>query len=125
MKIRRGFVSNSSSSSFIIAIDKDKDLKIKLEIEVDLRKICDIEISSESALLKYLEELWWENPEDWSDGQKKDYHDMLSYIREGKIIIDGTVSNESDDYIENLLIETGIKRFVDDDIIVIQDCEGF
>ena len=37
MKVRNGFVSNSSSSSFILKFDKNKDLRTQVEEMLDYR----------------------------------------------------------------------------------------
>ena len=54
MKIRNGFVSNSSSSSFIVGIKDGKktSTKVKIEIEVDLAKY-GADINSVEELIKY------------------------------------------------------------------------
>ena len=49
MKVRNGFVSNSSSSSFIIATDKKgskNSIPLEIKVEIDLKKYIDESIST-------------------------------------------------------------------------------
>ena len=53
MKIRNGFVSNSSSSSFILATPKGKKgLKTKITIEIELEEMARFKITTKEELLK-------------------------------------------------------------------------
>ena len=51
MKIRNGFVSNSSSSSFLIKAKKDKNPMIKIEVEV--KEIAEDIIDSKDKLIDF------------------------------------------------------------------------
>lgn len=97
MKIRSGFVSNSSSSSFIVVADK-KNTKMKITFEVDLtcfgKSISTPEELKE--LFKYYE------LDDPSFLKAKDA------IKKGKIVIHGSFC-DSGNAIETFLCENGLK----------------
>ena len=57
MKIRTGFVSNSSSSSFIVAAPPQKDsTKVTITIEVDLAEYANTTIKTVEELIEYFKE---------------------------------------------------------------------
>jgi hypothetical protein len=131
MKIRNGFVSNSSSSSFILALnDYKKDDKIKIVVELDLSKKITHIISNKEELDKYfidyyylknvnIEYIFAENKE-----LKKDYYKLLSFLDQGKTVLVGDVSNEGwdSDLLDNVIMNRGIKDYlVDKNIEVIED----
>lgn len=96
MKIRNGFVSNSSSSSFIIADYRKgtaKKDKVKLIIEIDLAKYMDD---------FDLGELEWLDDED-----KKKIKDAIA---KGAKIKEIRASNENGDGIEYMLYENGLEE---------------
>jgi hypothetical protein len=88
MKLRSGFVSNSSSSSFIVARDKDAPDKIEIKIVVDVE-----ELASETLLTKedvewYLDEKYFyqrkHNGFDWRKYEPaKDIYDRCIEMLEG------------------------------------------
>lgn len=57
MKLRTGFVSNSSSSSFIIGYNNKEQLKTSITIDVDLSKYVETIISNEKELFDYFDEV--------------------------------------------------------------------
>lgn len=96
MKIRQGFVSNSSSSSFVIA-SKDKHPRITLTVNISKEVdyiIKTVEELDECFMEKYcyeetLEEFFKED--DW---QKEKYNKMKKAIEEGKIVYIGSWNSD-------------------------------
>jgi hypothetical protein len=103
MKIRNGFVSNSSSSSFFAIINNKKETKVTLSLEIDLDSYAREYIKTIDELnfyfkcnygLKQNEEIDKILKED--EYLKKNYSRMKKAINQGKIILVGNISSEGE-----------------------------
>jgi hypothetical protein len=105
MKIRKGFVSNSSSSSFIVAGNPSKDLDLTITIKADVKKYAD-------GIIKTREELY--NNEEIQDFLEWNEDISICNLEEildnGKYIYIGRFSDEEGDPIESLLCYEGISK---------------
>lgn len=115
MKIRNGFVSNSSSSSFIVAVSKNQS-KIKVSFEVDLSQMANYTIKNLDRLHEYMKEEYNGSIEDF--GREK-YTKCLKALDEGKEILFGYFSNESDNPISQLLCDIGIPKSAENNNFII------
>lgn len=111
MKVRNGFVSNSSSSSFIISTDQEE---VKINIEVDLTKFIKATIKTKEELDKYLlEESYCDNIEEWFadwTGNEDKYKSYLRELEVGKVILAFEFYNDSGDALEAYLQEVGLAK---------------
>ena len=103
MKIRNGFVSNSSSSSFIIAC-KPEQTKVKIEVELDFKDHGEV-IDNLEDFLEYIEDYYG-----WQDkaSNAKFIEAATKTFSEGKVVYVGSFSNESDDSLSQYLCEAGL-----------------
>ncbi len=95
MKIRHGFVSNSSSSSFIIAV-KDENVPTKINIEADLKDL-DTEIfNTFEEYIEHFAEEWGQSVDEFIKENKEEetFMQVKRLFKEGKIIIKGNVSSD-------------------------------
>lgn len=126
MKIRSGFVSNSSSSSFIVAC-KPKKTKITLSVEVDLSEYgCTLKTKKE--LLTYMKsECCYDSEEEIlaDEYQSEDYKLMLSELEKGNHIIYGSFSNEGTQPLDWFLCDRGIKNDGNEDVKIIRSNAGY
>lgn len=91
MKVRQGFVSNSSSSSFILSLPNE-ERKVTVTVETMLGGDF---IRTEEELLKFAKDRWWINEEgEFTEPEyyEEKYNKLLEKIREGRVILDLTVS---------------------------------
>jgi len=92
MKIRKGFVSNSSSSSFILCLSPDVDLKkvkVRLERTIDISKLVEKEYS-----LRNIKEFKQDVEDDLICMCDDEYEKCIKELENGNIIIDGVVGTE-------------------------------
>jgi hypothetical protein len=97
-KIRRGFVSNSSSSSFIIAGDPNN---LKLTVTLDLEELIDDEISNKEELDEAFLDRWdyYETIEELlkdSENLSESYYECLGFIKMGKKVYFGSMSSDDE-----------------------------
>jgi len=129
MKVRSGFVSNSSSSSFIVAVDgKGKGkTKITLTFEVDLKDYANKVVSSIKELKEWFSYCYCYNPDENDNSepwQARKYQQCLEAIRSGKTVIFGMFSDEGTEGEETMLCYSGLHGKVDENKIEIIHSEG-
>ena len=122
MKIRNGFVSNSSSSSFIVALAKKLNGKIKLTIEVDLNSHVESAIDNIDDLNGYY-------VRNYTADYKNDtiYQNAKKAIEEGKVVFMGEFNSDGE-VLERFLCDHGLNSAVDKndkDICVILGDGGY
>ena len=115
MKIRTGFVSNSSSTSFAVSSKNEDDAKITISFEIDLSKYASYILKTKEEVNKYYMEC--RDYRDFNDIEKfikesdeifiKEYKDCIEEIEKGNVILVGCFSNE-DEAEEKILCEKGI-----------------
>ena len=106
MKIRTGFVSNSSSSSFIVAAKKGKT-KVKLELEVDLADYLDGDpITTVEELIRFYKDEFDYDATDLDNDA--DFKASKKAIQSGQVVYRGSFSDQSDNNLERFLCEQGI-----------------
>lgn len=118
MKIRQGFVSNSSSSSFILSrTNNDED--VTASISINLMSLIKKRIRTMQELFDWANE-YYEGDEDEKKRMMPKYEKM---IQEGKEIIIGHCSNEDDDPISLAIFDNGLRsvKFSDRSIKIIDD----
>ena len=116
MKIRSGFVSNSSSSSFVVALPKD--VKPELNIKIDLTKY----IKGKISTIKELNEYWKKNRDEIDDL----YERCRKSIDLGEVVYIGWFSDEDYGDIQCGLCHRGIKlEDMPDGGLIIQSEEGY
>lgn len=121
MKIKRDFVTNSSSVSFLIGNknSRSKNLKVKLELEYDLYNLIAERITS----LKEFYESEIYKDEYWLNITKRE--ECIKILKEGGEILLLNASNEDGDPIELLLYNEGLKKFItsNKNLIIIDEDE--
>jgi hypothetical protein len=121
MKIRKGFVSNSSSSSFVVAVGKEA--KVTLTIEADLARFANEIIVTMDDLERYMLDEWgWGscNTLDLiladSDYARRVYEESKVAIEAGKWVLFGSFSSDGE-VLEQLLCEWGVPESPGIDVI--------
>lgn len=114
MKIRNGFVSNSSSSSFIVAVKKDSGpLTLKINIEDECDVISTIEELEKSEHFRYCDEE--------EKAENEDYKKCIKAINAGKVLKFFTASNEDYTPLSGFYGHTISKKEVVGDVEIIQN----
>ena len=123
MKIRSGFVSNSSSSSFIVAIPKDsKKVHITVNTTVDLLDHVEEVLKTKKEVIRYFTNVYGLDncSEEWLEK-------CFQAIKEGQEILVGSVSDENE-LDERILVDNDFinnAKFDDDNIKVIHKETGY
>jgi len=130
MKIRQGFVSNSSSSSFVVSLDNEKSCKVKITLEVDLAKYGD-KIKTKDDLYTYIRDNYcYDEEESIENFINKDSYGgktckkMLEAIQKGRVVVAGSFASDNGDPVEYFLCEKGLPRDCPD-IDVIENEGGY
>lgn len=104
MKIRNGFVSNSSSSSFIVAADKNANAEIRIVIPL---KECSTVLKTKKDVEEWLSdnkgytlETLKEEAKDnsWAKELLKAYEQMIKAVENKKIVYEVRASSDGEGY---------------------------
>ena len=114
MKVRMGFVSNSSSSSFVVAVGQETE--VTLTVKADLTRFADYTIVTLQQLEEYIvEEYGWRDMDtleailEDSSYVKEIYEGARAAIETGKRVLFGNFSSEGyDDPLEQFLCYNGV-----------------
>lgn len=122
MKVRNGFVSNSSSSSFIISVPSSVGKGGKIMVEVDPSKVFDTVITSKEELDKWVvDQYGWGGvtdvekilaDEDWVQER---YAEMLKTVERGDVVLQGDFEYDDTSVVNLLTSAKGVKTIVDGD----------
>jgi hypothetical protein len=107
MKIRNGFVSNSSSSSFMVSFKPKENPKGKITIKMDV-DLCNMGMTIRT--IKELDKYWEEQYCNDYMYMVKEYDKLKKEIQSGKYVIVGSFSSDSGDSTEYMLCECGIPK---------------
>jgi hypothetical protein len=121
MKVRIGFVSNSSSSSFILPFDKGEEFTIKLTID-DLKEVINqsedskvyATITTESELKERIMEQYGGRDQSFEDLIKEEgwvldkYQEVMELLDKGKCVMFGSL-DQNDQSIQSLIERVGGK----------------
>jgi len=121
MKVRIGFVSNSSSSSFILPFNKDEEFTIKLTVD-DLKEAINQSedsrvyaiVTTENGLKEYLVEEYGSRNQSFDDLTKEDgwvlgkYRELMEILDKGKCVMFGSI-DQNDQSIQSLIERVGGK----------------
>jgi len=128
MKIRHGFVSNSSSSSFVCAID-DEQVPLGFDLRINIERYTEELISTEDELKEYIMERYDEGHKNRKTGQYefcetydeyaekypkgravKMYNEWVKKLEDGKkIAVVWASYNQTDDPVELLLGNSSVE----------------
>ena len=107
MKIRNGFVSNSSSSSFVVALDNFEDATNTITVSLEMK----VNLSDYGEIIRNKEEFnKWLKYEGYTD--EYEHHknkEILNALGQGKIVVIGHFSDD-DDNNERILCNTGLEN---------------
>lgn len=122
MKIRLGFVSNSSSSSFIIS-SPNRPMKISYTVELDLNEIIDKTIKTIKELDEYFEEFSFVKVDQLDPYQKETYLKCKKEIESGRNILIGEASNEDYNEFRALVLNNKLDGKLSNNFNIIKDIE--
>ena len=128
MKIRQGFVSNSSSSSFIIAGQKNDTDDLTMTFTLDLSHLVSEVLKTKEDVLEYLDAGTEEEILTLSDGDgnRIRFEDMMDAINAGLVIYVGRTHDDDRHGIESFLCYDGFEYAKQtDDLYVIEGGGGY
>jgi|GEM_PF-2776810 len=111
MKIRSGFVSNSSSSSFIIAAEKGQPYTIKISVDVDLNRYGTY-INNIPDYHKRLKEDGWGDVEEYREHYDEKYQKAIAALKGGKVLFFMECATDGSDSLEQMLAMRGLRDVV-------------
>jgi hypothetical protein len=115
MKIRNGFISNSSSSSFILSSNKSINPKVIINLNNYIT-----EIKNEEELYRAF--VYGYELSEWNKKLFKKYKICQKLLQTGKIVYLGVVSDDSDDPISEML-SRGFLKSKTNEYEIIEDVE--